>query len=283
MGRRHEALCRDRTRVRLGGSLQRWPPSRVPSSTPSPSPMPSTARARTPRPHHVQPSTRSSHSAPSSGTAHGSTTNSRGCTDQTQSSTLLESTVPWRAEQRQMYERLRRRPATGQLVRSRRHVAAPSIGRRQARALGALPTRRTTGVHHRRHVSVPRRTRQRCVARRHDRARTPRRHVGRDRLARRTARAATASARWWLVAPVHARSRRPARHGWQLPTHVGARGAQDVQAPGATHLGAVSTARRSLDLGFGTRGAHDVRTQLAHSASLDVNPGRTRRGWWGSG
>ena len=161
----------------------------------------------------------------------------------------LLSAVPWRAEQRAMYQRVVDVPRL--LCFYGEATALPDPLLAQARdalsehyhaELGELVAR-TAGT-----VPVPGRAGQRRVARRHDRAGQHRGHSGGHRVARHTAAAAAPAARRQRAcAPPRRRPRRPARHGRELPADLGARGAEDRPAHRAADQRAVPPARCPLN------------------------------------
>ena len=101
---------------------------------------------------------------------------------------LLAAEVPWRAERRTMYDHVVDVPRLLAFYGAGDDAAAPGAGRGTERALRALRRRARGAVHHGRALLLPRRARQRRLARGPDRARRARGHHGRDSLRGHTAR-----------------------------------------------------------------------------------------------
>ena len=102
--------------------------------------------------------------------------------------------VPWRAERRQMYDREVDVPRLVHTYGVGEPLPHPALARGPGRPVGALPAGARRAVRDRRLLLLPRRARQRRLARRHHRARQDPGHDGRDRLGRRPAPAGPAPA-----------------------------------------------------------------------------------------
>ena len=104
--------------------------------------------------------------------------------------------VPWRAERRQMYDRIVDVPRLVHTYMIGEELPHPVLDRGARRADRPLPARARRAVPHRRLLLLPRRPRQRGLARRHHRPRQDHRHDGRDRLASATRAGCTCGRGW---------------------------------------------------------------------------------------
>ena len=183
---------------------------------------------------------------------------------------VLHHDVPWRAERRPMYDNVVDVPRLTKFYDVDEPLPHPMLVDRSRGAERPLPGRARRALRHRRAVPLPRRPRQRGLARRPHRpvltARTRWSPSSRSAVPRplmlRPRDGGAASRR------LAARARRPRRHGWLLPAHLGPRHPQDRQGRGTAHLDPVPRQGCSLiRTASGSRTHPSVATQvgLGHS------------------
>ena len=120
----------------------------------------------------------------------------------------------------------RRRAAPGRPLHRERPASRTAAGAHARRIERALPRRVARRIRYGGAVLLPRRVRQRRLARRSVRPRRAHRHPRRDRLTGLAPDPAPAPARRWHFATVPPRFGRPARNGRLLPAHLGPRRAE---------------------------------------------------------